>query len=215
MTFTDSCILVGGFAFAVTGALAALRRDMDIFGAVVLAVVTAVGGGTIRDLVLRSDKVFWIDQPIHLIVAIVAGAVTFFASGVIQRRQLYLLLADALGLAFAAVASTRLALAIQDSYTVAVFIGVIGSTAGGIIRDVVCGQVPLIFHREVYATAALAGALVLVGAHAMGYSGPTTDLVGAGVALGIRVAAIAFGLSLPPFLQARRKSLQIEDEERK
>src|ERR1043165_7807997 len=86
---TDLCIFIGGFAFAVTGALAALRRDMDIFGAVVLAVVTAVGGGTIRDLLLRNDNIFWIDHPIHLIIAIVAGAVTFFASGLIQRQQLY------------------------------------------------------------------------------------------------------------------------------
>src|SRR5690242_16135000 len=99
MSLANICILIGGFAFAVTGALAALRRDMDIFGAVVVAVVTGIGGGTIRDLLLHADRIFWIDQPIHLIVAIVAGAVTFFASGLIQRQRLWLLLADALGLA--------------------------------------------------------------------------------------------------------------------
>jgi uncharacterized membrane protein YeiH len=203
MSILDICILIGGIAFAITGALAALRRDMDIFGAVVLAVVTAVGGGTIRDLLLRADKIFWIDQPIHLITAIVAGAVTFFASSLIQRRQLWLLLADALGLATAAVASTRLALTSQHSYTVAVFIGVIGSTAGGMIRDVLCGQVPLIFHREVYATAALAGALVLVLSDALGWSNAVVSVIAIGIVLAIRVAAISYGLSLPAWLQSR------------
>jgi uncharacterized membrane protein YeiH len=190
--------LAGVAVFAVSGALAAGRKQMDVFGVVVLALVTAVGGGTLRDLLL-DRTVFWIADPSSVIVAAVAALATVVTLGRAERWPRTLLMADALGLAMFAVLGAQAALSEGVPATVAAVMGMLSGVAGGIIRDLLAGEVPLVLRREVYATAALAGAALLVALRAAGLTGWPPVIAGMLLAFGMRAAALLWKLSLPIF----------------
>jgi uncharacterized membrane protein YeiH len=190
--------LAGVAVFAVSGALAAGRKQMDVFGVVVLALVTAVGGGTLRDLLL-DRTVFWIADPSSVIVAAVAALATMVTLGRAQRWPRTLLMADAIGLAMFAVLGAQAALSEGVSGTVAAVMGMLSGVAGGMIRDLLAGEVPLVLRREVYATAALAGAALLVLLRAAGLTGWPPVIAGIVLAFAIRAAALLWKLSLPVF----------------
>jgi len=184
--------------FAASGALTASRKQMDIVGFAFVGTVTGIGGGTIRDLLL-GRPVFWIAEPAPLLVCIVVAGVLFFTASSFESRYRVLLWADAVGLALYSVVGAAKALAVGAPAAVAVLMGVITATFGGVIRDVVCAEVPLILRKEIYATAALAGAGVFVGLEAFGLSGPHAGAAGIAAAFLIRAAAIVFGLSAPVY----------------
>ena len=191
--------LFGTAVFAVSGCLAAARRQMDIFGAVVLGTVTALGGGTIRDLVLGVRPVFWIAQPAYLWVVLGASLATFFILRLGRVPQRALMLSDALGLAVFTIIGCAVALPLVDSALVVVLMGMLTGVAGGITRDLLAAEVPLIFRREIYATASLIGGVLYVAA--VSFAVPSMAAVTMGVAgtLIIRLAAIRRGLTLPRF----------------
>ncbi len=200
MDFVYSLEMLGTAAFAVSGALAASRKRMDIFGFCVLALMPAVGGGTIRDVVIDRMPVFWVNDNRYVAVAIVAALVVFFAphrkAG--QRREL-LIWADALGLALFATLGTEICLQHGTGPLVAVMLGVTTAVTGGMIRDVICNEIPLILSREIYATAAFAASLAFVVADRLAF-GPNASLA-AGVLTGLTVRglAIRYNWSLPSF----------------
>lgn len=172
---------------------------MDLFGVLVLAFVTAVGGGTVRDLVIGTAPVFWVRDPVYVWVALGAGAATFAAAHAFQPRGGLLAVADAFGLAVFTVIGTRVGVDQLGPGVIATMTGVMSGVLGGVIRDVLANRVPLIFRREIYASAALIGAVVLQSMDAWGVSQPVPALVaGAGV-LGLRLAALRWGLRLPVF----------------
>ncbi len=191
--------LFGTAVFAVSGCLAAARRRMDVFGAVVLGTVTALGGGTIRDLVLGVRPVFWIAQPVYLWVVLGASIGTFAALrlGRVPRRAL--MLSDALGLAVFTVIGCAVAMPLVDSAFVVILMGMLTGVAGGITRDLLSAEVPLIFRREIYATASLVGGVLYVAA--MRFAVPPSVAITIAVAgtLVIRLAAMHRGLTLPRF----------------
>ena len=192
-------LLAVGFS-AITGALAAEGRRMDLFGVLVLALVTSLGGGTLRDLVL-DVPVFWSTDDWFLWTGLAAGTLTFGAVRYWHPPHQFLLIADAIGLAFVAVLGTEKALAHQTTATTAIVLGVVTGVAGGILRDILCGEVPLVFRRETYfyATAAFGGDLVFVLLHRTAFDRTACLIVSAGVILALRLAGLRWKLALPVF----------------
>lgn len=187
----------GVAVFAVTGCLVAAKKQLDIISFILLALVTGVGGGTLRDMMLGRLPVFWISEPNYLIVCIVTAAAMFFVARHVASYHRWIVWGDAIGIAVFTVIGTNIALNLGCSWPVCVVMGVITSIVGGIIRDVLAGEPSLIIRKEIYATACVLGALVfLVFNH---------YLPGTGVALGIfstfslRAAAIHWRLQLPGY----------------
>lgn len=192
--------LFGTAVFAISGAMSAGRKQMDIFGAVVLALVTAVGGGTFRDLVLGRTPVFWIHDPTYVWLTIVAGMAAFIVARYARYLSRWLALADAVGLATFTVIGTQIALAHEVSAVIAVMMGVMG----GILRDVLAGEIPLVLRREIYATAALVGAVVYVVLASRWGTTALTVIIAALTTLVLRLAAMYWQLTLPLFPHDRR-----------
>lgn len=147
---------------AVSGALAALRKQMDIFGLTVAAVVTSIGGGTVRDLLLDRHPIFWIAQPEYLVWGAVAGLATVAYARFGKVPLQSLLVADAVTLAFFTLSGAKHALDDRLPALIVVLMAAMSGVAGGAIRDVLCGEVPKIFRGEVYATVAILGAGLFV-----------------------------------------------------
>src|SRR5436190_15274607 len=185
---------------AASGVLAAEGRRMDLFGALVLALVTAVGGGTIRDLCLGAP-VFWIKDPTHVRTAIIAAVATFVLARFIRMPHRALAVADAIGLALFGVIGTEKALLLGSPPLVAIMMGVITGVAGGILRDVLRREVPWVFQREVdlYATAVFFGALVLVLLRQYAPPSEAHRYIAMSVILALRLAAMRWKLRLPVF----------------
>jgi uncharacterized membrane protein YeiH len=189
----------GLVVFSTTGALVASRKQMDIFGFALLATAAGIGGGTLRDVLLGQFPVFWVQQPAYLMVCVGVAAVLFFTAHIPQSRLVLLLWLDAIGLALFAVTGAEKALNAGAGSIVAVAMGVMTATFGGIIRDILGGETPVILSREIYVTAALLGALVFVACLALGIAHPIALVSGFAAALVLRAAALHWGWSLPRY----------------
>ena len=191
--------MLGTAAFAVTGALAASRKNMDVFGFMVLALMPAIGGGTIRDVIIDRTPVFWIADNRYVVVAIIAALAVFFASWKPGSRRRLLIWMDALGLALFATLGTQISLAYDTGALVAVMLGVTTAVTGGMIRDIICLETPLILSSEIYATAAFVSSLTFVVADRLAIE--ESLAVGMAVLAGfvVRALAIRFDWSLPRF----------------
>lgn len=196
---------LGVAVFALTGALVAARRGMDPFGFALLATVTGVGGGTLRDLLLGLRPVFWIGDPTDLVVCIGVSAATYaLGPGRVAaleggRRSRALIWADALGLALFAVAGAQKALAAGATGLTAVVLGTVTATFGGIIRDLLAGVTPLVLRQEIYVTAAALGAAAFVAARWLGIEPGPAAALGFVAGFALRALAILRGWSLPAF----------------
>ncbi|MBW2472406.1 MAG: trimeric intracellular cation channel family protein [Deltaproteobacteria bacterium] len=191
--------LFGVAVFAVSGSLAAGRKQMDVFGVVVLGLVTALGGGTLRDTLLDAGPVFWIDNRVYLLVAVAAALLTFTSVRIIRVPLRGLLIFDAIGLAVFMAIGTAKTLAVTNLPSISMIMGVITGVAGGMIRDILSAEVPLILRKEVYATAALCGSLVYVVMNRLNLPDTACLLLSATVTLLIRLAAIHYNFALPVF----------------
>ncbi|WJN57412.1 MULTISPECIES: trimeric intracellular cation channel family protein [unclassified Pseudomonas] len=192
--------LFGVAVFAITGALMAGRKSMDLFGVLVIAVITALGGGTLRDLILDNHPVSWIRNDTYILIASIAAVGTVLWVRLTQPiHERGLLIADAFGLAVFTVIGTEVALQHNVPYSTAVIMGVMTGVAGGVMRDVICNEIPLIFQKEIYATACILGSLVFIVMREL----ETPHWLDTGVAmltvLLTRLAAIRWHLSLPRF----------------
>lgn len=189
--------LFGVAVFAVSGALTAGRKSMDLFGVVVIAVITAIGGGTVRDLLLDRRPVFWIEDPTYLLVCVLAAGVTLAYARFFRPPRHSLLVADAFGLAVFTFIGARTAYEAGVPAPIVVLMGTVTGVAGGIMRDVLCTEVPLILRREIYATAAIAGALVFVVLTYLGLTGPLVAVPTVATVFGLRLTALRLGLHVP------------------
>lgn len=184
----------GVFVFALSGALMAARNRMDVFGYIVMALMPAVGGGTIRDLIL-GVPVFWIEDNVYLFLTLSAAMITYYGARWIVRLQRALTWMDAVGLSVFCVLGAEKSLTLLGNPVIAVVMGVITAVAGGIIRDVIANHVPMILHKEVYATAAFTGGVVYVLAAPI-----NLDLavwLAILVAFTMRAGGIIFSITLP------------------
>lgn len=192
--------LLGVVVFAVSGALAAGRKRLDLLGVVVIATVTAIGGGTTRDLLLDRHPVFWVANPSYLVVITAAALLTVVYVRWRRPPEKALAVADAFGLAFFSVSGAGVAQQLDLPAISVVVMGVLTGVAGGVIRDVLTTEIPMILHRgELYATAAITGVAVFLAAMALGAPAPVPSLVGMAVIVALRLAAIVWGLRLPVF----------------
>lgn len=197
--------LFGIAVFAVSGAIAAGRARLDLFGVVVVAGVTAVGGGTLRDMLLGAQPVFWITDTTYLIVAAAAAAATFVYSPRGEVPAGTLRVADALGLAVFTVLGAAKAQSFEAPALVVIMMGTMSGVAGGAIRDLLCGEIPLVLRQEVYATASLAGGTLYVILDALAVPWPWPALAGMGLVLVIRLASIYWHWSLPVAAQPKER----------
>lgn len=182
---------------AVTATLEARRRELDLFGVVVIAIVSGVGGGTVRDLLLGRLPVYWVHDPLYVVVGMVAGTLTFFLGRQLRVPKNFFLIPDAIGLALFTVIGTSVALQLETPWLIAALMGVITGVFGGVIRDILCNEVPLIFRTDIYATAALIGALLLIGLEHAGL-GHNPAIISAMVCtVAIRLAAMRWHIQLP------------------
>ncbi len=191
--------LLGVLVFALTGALAASRRQLDIVGFAFLAAVTGVGGGTVRDAILGATPVFWITQPAYVAVCVATAVATYFLAPFVEYRYRLLLWADAIGISGYCVLGASRALAVDASPFAAVVMGVITATVGGIIRDIIAGEPSVLLRKEVYVTATVVGAGLFVGATELGMPFWPAALLGAFSAFFVRAGALAFGWTLPSY----------------
>lgn len=197
-TFITILDFLGVAVFAVTGALVASRKQMDVVGFALLATVTGIGGGTLRDLILRIP-VFWVQKPVYVGVCLAVAAIAFFTAHIPQSRYRLLLQLDAIGLSFFCVVGAEVALAAGSGPFIAIIMGVMTATFGGIMRDILGGEVPIILRKEIYATAALVGACVFTVLAAWGGQGIAATLAGFLACFVIRAMALRRGWSLPPY----------------
>jgi uncharacterized membrane protein YeiH len=191
--------LFGTAVFAVSGALAAGRRRMDLFGALVIAAVTAVGGGTMRDLLLDRHPVFWMEDLRYLAVIAGAGGLTFLYTSVFRPPRQSLEVADAFGLAVFSVVGARVALDVGAPPVVIVIMSAATATVGGMVRDVLCDETPLILRKEIYATAALAGGALYLGLRALALEEAVMMGVPIVTVAALRLAALRWEVHLPSF----------------
>lgn len=185
--------------FAVSGALVASRKEMDIVGFAMLGSVTGIGGGTVRDVLLGAQPVFWVKEPAYLVTCVVVSVITFFIAQIPQSRERLLLWCDAVGLALFSVTGTASALAFGADAPVAIAMGVATATFGGIIRDILGGESPIILKQEIYITAALLGASLFVSLLALGVTRDTAAIIALLAAFALRAAALHWNLSLPRY----------------
>ncbi len=202
----------GTLVFAVTGGLAAAEKKLDLGGFVLLAFVTGVGGGTLRDLILNRGLVFWAEEPAYIVLCVSGAVLVFFVAHRLPRLHKALVWSDAVGLAVFAVIGSAIALESGARPLVAILMGVLTATGGGVIREMIRNEIPLMLHREIYMSAALAGSGVLVGLDSLGAPTWVAIWVGAGVAFALRGAGIVFDLHPPTYSSARRSSASAPDD---
>jgi uncharacterized membrane protein YeiH len=187
--------------FAVSGSLVASRKGMDVMGFTWLAVITGVGGGTVRDVMLNVP-VFWVQNPVYVSACLVTAVVMHFVAPLVESRYKTLLWFDGFGLALVTVAGTVKALDAGAPAPVAIVMGVVTGSVGGIIRDTL-GQIPsVILRHEIYVTASVLGACTCIALEAIGASRLAAMSAGFLVTFGVRGLAIEYGWSLPAFREA-------------
>jgi uncharacterized membrane protein YeiH len=203
MTLPQIFDLLGVAVFAVSGALAAGRKSLDVLGVVIIATVTAVGGGTLRDLLLDRHPIFWMANPTQLVVIIVAALGTLVYARRRHPPKSALLIADAAGLAFFTISGAQIAERIGYPALTVVVMGTMTGVAGGMIRDVLTAEIPLILRRgNIYATAAIAGAALYQILESAGTARVVAALLGMACIAALRFAAIVWDLKLPVFTLA-------------
>jgi uncharacterized membrane protein YeiH len=182
---------------AITATLAARRRELDWFGVVVIAVIAGIGGGTLRDILLGRLPVYWVHDPVYVVVGSVAASFAFFFGRRLRLPLNFFLIPDAIGLALFTVIGTSIALTLGTPWLIAALMGVITGVFGGVLRDILCNEIPLIFRTDIYATASFAGALLLIVLDSYRVNHNIAILLSMACIIIIRLVAIRWHISLP------------------
>lgn len=196
--------LIAITAEAMSGALAAGRRNMDIFGVAFIAFVTALGGGTIRDMVLGHFPIGWTQHPPYIYLVISAGLVTTLFARFMHHLKTVFLVLDALGLIAFSLIGCEVALGMNYAPVVVIMAGMITGIFGGILRDVLCNQVPVVFRQELYASVSLAVCSLYLVLRDLGLGTEANTLISLGLGLALRLCAIWRGWKLPTFSYRQR-----------
>lgn len=199
--------IFGLFVFAISGALTALRNDLDILSVIMIACITGVGGGTIRDVLLGEFPVWWIQNTDAVAICIAGAVVAMFGQPIFVSRLKALIWADALGLAVFSILGAQAALAAGSPLSIAIFLGAVSASFGGLIRDIILNEPSLFMKQDVYVSAALAGAAAYIGLLELGVAEAVAAPVAALAAFLIRAAAIVFNISVPKVGRPRRNEL--------
>ena len=191
--------LLGVAVFAISGSLAAGRKGLDLFGVIIISVVTAIGGGTIRDILLDRHPIFWINDPGYLILIFISALLTLVYVRYNKPPAKALLIADALGLAFFTIAGTQIAESTNLHPIIIVVMGTITGVAGGVVRDILSAEIPLILRRDIYATAAIGGSVIYLISNSLEFGKNLSVITGVITVIGLRFLAIIWEIRLPVF----------------
>lgn len=189
--------LVGTFAFALSGAVAGVKRRLDLFGVLVLSFVAACSGGIARDVLIGAVPPAAFSDLRYLSVSLAAGLVTFYRSADIDRLRHYVTLFDSAGLALFAVAGAQKALAFGLDPVMAALLGMLTGIGGGIVRDILLAEVPMVLRAEIYAVAALAGAGIVVAGQSLHLPTIPVSIAGAALCFGLRLISLRYNWHLP------------------
>lgn len=194
--FIDIIDYVGTFAFAISGIRLASAKNFDWFGAYVVGLVTAIGGGTLRDLLLDITP-FWMSQPSYLIVTAVAlVCVILFSKYLVHLNNTFFIF-DAIGLGLFVVVGIQRSLSAGFPFWVAIVMGMITGSAGGVTRDILINEVPLIFRKDIYALACVIGGIVFLICHKLNLHSIATQFISAASVIFTRIIAVKYHISLP------------------
>ena len=196
--------LVAIVAEAMSGALAAGRRNMDVFGVAVIAFVTALGGGTVRDVTLGNFPIGWTQHPEYSGLVIAAGLLTVVIANHMHRLRRLFLVLDAMGLVAFSLIGCDIALRLGYALPVVVMAGMITGICGGVLRDVLCNQLPVVFQRELYASVSLVVCCLFLGLRALDINEVLNTTLSFAMGLTLRMLAIWRGWKLPTFSYQRR-----------
>lgn len=186
-------------AEAMSGALAAGRRNMDMFGVAMIAFITALGGGTVRDMLLGNFPVGWTQHPMYIYITISAGLFTMLVARFMHHLHQIFLVLDAMGLIAFTVIGCNVALKLEYSTPVVIMAGMITGIFGGILRDILCQRVPVVLRHELYASVSMLVAMLYLLLEGMGVNHDITLLASFGFGLALRLAAIRWSWALPIF----------------
>lgn len=197
--------LLGTIAFAISGALSAMNRRLDLFGIFIIAFVTAIGGGTIRDILIGNTPVTWMENTIYIYVI---GFVTILA--IIFRKNLdhlkkSLFLFDTIGLGIFTITGVEIGIQNDLNPIICITLGAITGTFGGVIRDILCNEIPVIFRKEIYATACIVGGLAFIIFYELGMQQDVIYVITSLTVIIIRLLAVKFQISLPSFYLSQEK----------
>ena len=190
--------LIGTVVFAITGALAAKEHKMDVFGMFILAFVTAVGGGTLRDMMIGSTPVFWMKNPFYILM-IVLGVVLPIVLKKMSEWKKSILFFDAIGLGVFTVIGVEKGIDFGLHPVIAVALGAVTGCFGGLIRDILRNQIPAVLHKEIYATASLTGGIMFFVLNYLGFHSDLVAVLTAFIVFIIRVLALKYRCELPKF----------------
>ncbi len=187
----------GDIVFAISGALTAARYKMDVLGFVLIGTIAGIGGGTTRDLLL-GRTVWWTQNPLELLLCVAASLITFFFIKHDISNRTGMVWSDALGLSVFGVVGCHVALEFGSPFVIAVFMGMVTATGGGVIRDVLTNTQPMILCGQVYATAALLGSLSYASLRSVGLTEIPAEAISCGAAFALRASAIVFDIRTGP-----------------
>ena len=191
--------LLGTLVFAISGALAAYGKKMyqDIFGVSFTAFITAIGGGTLRDIILGEHPLSWVADGNYIIAIITGVLLTVFFRKYIKKIPRTLFLLDTVGVALYTILGVQKSLDLEVSAIAAVILGMVSAVFGGVLRDTLINEIPLIFKKEIYATACLAGAFLFVVLHHYKFDADINFFAGVAVIIIIRVISVKYKIALP------------------
>lgn len=197
MTILYTLDIIGTFVFAISGIRLAAKKELDLFGAAVIGFVTAVGGGTTRDVLLGSYPVSWINDITYPAIILAAVPFTFLFRKYIVTLKRTFFIFDTIGIGIFTILGLQKALDLGIHPAIAIVMGMVSAVTGGVIRDILCNEIPLIFRKEIYATACLAGALIFFLLQELGLSNDVNYIITVICIVAIRLLAIKKGLKLP------------------
>jgi uncharacterized membrane protein YeiH len=197
LTVAEIINIGGTFSFAVSGAFAAMQKRFDVFGVLIIAFATSVGGGTLRDILLGDTPVFWLKNPRYSLLILFTAVLAMIFWKKIKSLKITLFLFDSLGLGFFTIIGLQKGLAFNLSPGICVALGTVTGCFGGIIRDILLNNIPLIFRKEIYATACIVGCLVFLLLRYLGVEASIVKIASVSVVFLIRIIAVRFNLTLP------------------
>ena len=197
LTVAEIINIGGTFSFAVSGAFAAMQKRFDVFGVLIIAFATSVGGGTLRDVLLGDTPVFWLKNPSYSLLILFTAVLSMIFWKKIKSLKITLFLFDSLGLGFFTIIGLQKGLAFNLSPGICVALGTVTGCFGGIIRDILLNNIPLIFRKEIYATACIVGCLVFLFLRYIGVEASLVKIASISVVFLIRIIAVRFNLTLP------------------
>jgi uncharacterized membrane protein YeiH len=201
MSFINIIEILGTFSFAASGAFAAMERKLDPFGVVIIAFATAIGGGTIRDLLIGDLPVAWLNHATTIYVILIAAVATIFFGSYLKKLNKMLFLFDAMGLGLFTMVGIQKGLDQGFSTGISIMLGTITGCFGGVLRDVLLNNVPLIFQKEIYASASILGGVLFFLMLSVGIHVKPAYIMGILIIFLVRVLAVQFNWSLPKFYE--------------